>query len=1317
MFKQSQHLLTPDRLIRLNELSSDELELLLLGFLCSRPLLTVSRGGKGVSARVVEATTYARGGRKQKGIDIRASMEGGETWVFQCKRVKSWKLSETEKAIAETTFAANHYILVLACNPPGNVLDEIAKHANWTLWNLDTTCEEIRLRTPTAMLPRILPFLSPDELKRFAPYASTALVTAEDFFADRMGAQRLFRHDWDLVGRSEELARLETLMKSDGRRGMVIYSKGGDGKSRLLLEFARIAERARVRVLFLNPNGSSDALEFSFPPDDEPFVVVVDDAHRPDTRHVPLLRLAEQEKRVRLLFATRPQGFQPLLSRLIETGLREEFDEFALPPLRTPEIRKLAEQALGAEQQVFAEHLTQFTKDSAFLTVLAGELIRLGKLSPGGWATEGEFRLRVFKAFEEENLRDLSPEQAKLAARLLRVISLLAPLNLDDCFSEKAAASLAASAMDVGDEIQRLRRIQLITESRADGRIVPDLFADFLAYDVAVDLHRRQPPLVNAVRSAFPEAASAMLRNLAEAAWVGGPPTSDEDEMLAPLVKTEFERFRALSFYRRADFLSAWSGYGVYLPRQTFDLAMLALADERRSGLEPDATEIFPVPEQMNCHGYVLGILPSLLEPIALYHDDHRDAALDALWEVGKFKPLKRILNHGAHAWETIGKVLRPTADKPVTVCLAGLEWLARKLSIPVERARVSEDFGLLRTLIGGCFARFVEIHRLRGRTFSWREVPVHQTNTVGIRQRAIAILATIIEQADWRAAIGVLRVLDVVMRRIVKHQRWVSDADAFRAEWRGERLGGLELLRAVVGKHPEPVIRYFARTQLLQLIRYEEDPVFQDACRMTVAAIPDDLALRMSRALLSQGYFEEGHDAELPGSSEGMKEARQRWEVTRDVIFEEFRRAHSDPAEMFAAVAELDAHLRTGDCHPSIGLFFDHLARHDPATATFIAIRLLENAPATPLARAWPALIENSARGTEPIVALERRALAQPGTEAACAGITFLIDRIDPQPALTPEERALVLEIATRAQGNEIQTFLNVLEFRGLEDESLTREIITRLPIKAPQQADAVSVLRILCMHCANDGRDTALVHTLLDKLTAFPEFDLSNNPDAWHLLTTQYPLELLTFLRARVELEVSGLAPTGFRALSTFRQIWLDSTKLQTAADFEQIRADVWKRVIADDEHSYCWLQLFQTFGLSDTAWLQARLLAEIDATTTIERLYWVTKLLAFRGSLMVLRQPLLTRRFLTRARELAGYEEIRHALYRATGPQMTAWTEGELLEEDDYVEAEALKAAELHANDPVLHPFFRWIVECEQSQKRQHRTDYELRMRDLE
>ena len=76
------------------------------------------------------------------------------------------------------------------------------------------------------------------------------------------------------------------------------------------------------------------------------------------------------------------------------------------------------------------------------------------------------------------------------------------------------------------------------------------------------------------------------------------------------------------------------------------------------------------------------------------------------LWEVGKLKPLKRFMNLGPHAWETIGKVLKPQEGKPAADCLAGLDWLTRKLINPVERTEISENFGLLDALLGGCFER-----------------------------------------------------------------------------------------------------------------------------------------------------------------------------------------------------------------------------------------------------------------------------------------------------------------------------------------------------------------------------------------------------------------------------------------------------------------------------------------------------------------------------------------------------------------------------------------------------------------------------------
>jgi len=91
-------------------------------------------------------------------------------------------------------------------------------------------------------------------------------------------------------------------------------------------------------------------------------------------------------------------------------------------------------------------------------------------------------------------------------------------------------------------------------------------------------------------------------------------------------------------------------------------------------------------------------------------------------------------------------------------------------------------------------------------------------------------------------------------------------------------------------------------------------------------------------------------------------------------------------------------------------------------------------------------------------------------------------------------------------------------------------------------------------------------------------------------------------------------------------------------------------------------------------------------------------------------VFREPDVTRAFLQRANELAGLtgiKEVRSDLYSSCGPQTRGYTAGELDKEDDYVEAEAAKAAAAHQNDAVLAPLYQWIVEAEQRDKAWNRA----------
>jgi len=168
--KNSVHRLDQHLRLRLAELDDGDFERFFLHFLNSGISLVIERNGQRVERRIIEANTYAAGtGRKQKGIDLIAKVEGGETWVFQCKRHKTWTVSQTQKAIADATYPANHYFLLVACDPHKDVQDEMDKHPQWSFWNLDRICQEFRLRVPKHKQPPALYFLTPEELNRFAP--------------------------------------------------------------------------------------------------------------------------------------------------------------------------------------------------------------------------------------------------------------------------------------------------------------------------------------------------------------------------------------------------------------------------------------------------------------------------------------------------------------------------------------------------------------------------------------------------------------------------------------------------------------------------------------------------------------------------------------------------------------------------------------------------------------------------------------------------------------------------------------------------------------------------------------------------------------------------------------------------------------------------------------------------------------------------------------------------------------------------------------------------------------------------------------------
>ncbi|MFA5266164.1 MAG: hypothetical protein WC378_20260, partial [Opitutaceae bacterium] len=640
--------------LRLADLDSEAFERFFLHFLNSGISLEIERGGSRVERRIIEANMYAAGsGRSQKGVDLIAKVAGGETWVFQCKRHKTWSPSQTEAAIAKATdFPAQHYFLLVACDPQEGVEEVIAKHPNWSFWNLDRICAEFRLRVPKNKQPQVLHFLRPEELQRFAPYATDTFISPADYFASLNRASHSFHHRHTLVGRIRELETLKEFAAGP-HKVLLISAKGGDGKSRLLWEFAEsfAKDNPGTEVSFLNPH-SSGSVPVALWDKETPRLLLVDDAHRLERVSNDLLTCVREGTATKLVLATRPQGNEVLEERLREHGLWGGAPIISLSALKKKDLHQLAEETLGPKLRSQVDTLLARTGDSPFLTALAGDLLQRGQLTWDNWSSDQEFRAAVFRSFEKDNLSHLAPVDQKHGARLLRVIALLAPMTPDGVFLANSAACLGISRIDAETLLQRLQAAGVVSGENRNVRVIPDLFSDFLVFDTAFDPTHRLPELARAVLASFADQSAALLRNLAEASWIADTEAMNRDDLLRPLLDAEFARFDGLGFLERSQMLQQWAGFSVYLPTESLTLARKAL--EQTSSPPGSADTLGLHLGGANTHAYVRSCIPGLLKPIAKWHDGHRHEALELRWRLRLEMPTGILHANRNHPWEVI---------------------------------------------------------------------------------------------------------------------------------------------------------------------------------------------------------------------------------------------------------------------------------------------------------------------------------------------------------------------------------------------------------------------------------------------------------------------------------------------------------------------------------------------------------------------------------------------------------------------------------------------------------------------------------------
>ena len=190
-------------------------------------------------------------GHTQDGLDVEAIFTDGTCYTFQCKRVTDFGPGKVHAAVAKHTRIATKKFLLLtrpAASP--QTRQAIREHEGWYIWDREDVSRIIRQYLSKDQQLRLVDtFFRGQRLALLGETEAGPWQTTQQFFAAFTGEQKVFSHQWQLVGRDDEITAIITSISSPTVRATFLIGPGGSGKSRILKQAVEKFELTHQGVL------------------------------------------------------------------------------------------------------------------------------------------------------------------------------------------------------------------------------------------------------------------------------------------------------------------------------------------------------------------------------------------------------------------------------------------------------------------------------------------------------------------------------------------------------------------------------------------------------------------------------------------------------------------------------------------------------------------------------------------------------------------------------------------------------------------------------------------------------------------------------------------------------------------------------------------------------------------------------------------------------------------------------------------------------------------------------------------------------------
>jgi transcriptional regulator with XRE-family HTH domain len=429
-------------------------------------------------------------GHAQSGFDIVVQSHGRFQAGFQCKRHREFGARKVAGAVAAASLDVDQAYLVISRQVASRGARlEMRKHPHWQLWDSEDISRTIRSLPNDAKL-RIVNTYFPGFREPFLGLAEPGPWLTTDEFHRPLVAGAIYSQAWRLVGRSQELSDIVGFIDNAALPLAFLVGRGGIGKSRLLLEAARLTEDRGIPVRFLRPGVDLQPQDYERLPEAPRLLIVIDDAHE-QAAHVlaSLNDLNRVRPGARVILTLRPYALPALRSELIQLGVMlGDLPVWELGDLGVSDAVQLATQALGDVDARLAERLGRLTVDCPFITVVAGVLIQRGELDPACLDHEERIRDAVLDRFREVVTATAAGGDKDQRSGVLDAVAAFQPFRSDDGAFQRSLAALTELSYDQAfRHLRSLEEAGVLIRRGASMRIVPDLLGDVVLARIAFD--------------------------------------------------------------------------------------------------------------------------------------------------------------------------------------------------------------------------------------------------------------------------------------------------------------------------------------------------------------------------------------------------------------------------------------------------------------------------------------------------------------------------------------------------------------------------------------------------------------------------------------------------------------------------------------------------------------------------------------------------------------------------------------------------------------------------------------------------------------